>query len=210
MNPTTTHHLMRHVANYMAPDIRWNLLEHAEGFCDYALTDYALISCQRINVAVAAILCGLQNIGQVQQQEAWLVEELQRHCNVGTTREDQQEITAVRHKLQAIFYKNFPHLAPPSAVPPQSDSDQRALSPTGVDAFPSSRSSSPVHFSQDGHNAVACVASSSSSFDAGPTKVAMTSHSTSHSTSHPTTTTSFCAIGSGGGGFASSSSSAFA
>ena len=62
MNPITTHHIMRHVANYLPAEIRWSLLEHSEGFCDYALTDYSLIACKKINVATAAVLCGLVNI----------------------------------------------------------------------------------------------------------------------------------------------------
>jgi hypothetical protein len=136
MNPTTTHHIMRHVANSLAPEIRWNLLEHAEGFCDYALTDYSLLGCEKINVAVASVLCGLNNIGRSSHDEKWLIAELQNNVGVGVTFHDQQEITMVRNKLQAVFYKNFPHLKP----------NERALSPVGVDAFPTSRSNSPVHY----------------------------------------------------------------
>ena len=134
---------MRHVANYLSPDIRWNLLEHAEGFCDYALTDYEFIRCSKINVAVAAVLCGLQNIGRSQFDEGWLVSELQNYVFVGVTQADQAEIQLVRQKLSAVFYKNFPHLAP-KVTSTTLAVDTRALSPTGVDAFPSSRSSSPV------------------------------------------------------------------
>lgn len=31
MNPTTTHSIMRHVANFVDANVRWALLEHAEG-----------------------------------------------------------------------------------------------------------------------------------------------------------------------------------
>ena len=66
------HHIMRHVANYIPASIRWSLLEHAEGFCDYALTDYDLISMSKINVATAAVLCGLNNIGRKNEDEYWV------------------------------------------------------------------------------------------------------------------------------------------
>lgn len=140
MNPITTHHIMRHVANYIPASIRWSLLEHAEGFCDYALTDYDLISMSKINVATAAVLCGLNNIGRKNEDEYWLMNELNTHCNIGSTTLDQMEIETIRTKLTAVFYKNFPHLKPVV--------DTRGVSPTGVDAFPHVRSSSPTYNQQ--------------------------------------------------------------
>ena len=38
--------------------------------------------------------------------------ELNTHCNIGSTTLDQMEIETIRTKLTAVFYKNFPHLKP--------------------------------------------------------------------------------------------------
>ena len=145
-------------------EIRWSLLEHSEGFCDYALTDYSLIACKKINVATASVLCGLANIGRTAIDETWLTQELMHHIGVGRTKQDRKEITVIRKKLTAVFYKNFPHLRPrASQEQPQRDEQvvvkhgrseeqqlhataQRTVSPTGVDSFPGSRSNSPVHY----------------------------------------------------------------
>ena len=38
--------------------------------------------------------------------------ELNTHCNIGSTTFDQMEIETICTKLTAVFYKNFPHLKP--------------------------------------------------------------------------------------------------
>ena len=90
---------MRHVANYIPASIRWSLLEHAEGFCDYALTDYDLISMSKINVATAAVLCGLNNIGRKNEDEYWV-------SGCSTTKEKRRKKKKKMFFSSLFFVKN--------------------------------------------------------------------------------------------------------
>jgi hypothetical protein len=136
MNPTTTHKIMRHVANFADASVRWELLEHAEGYCDYSLTDYSFLQSSRASIAIAAVLCSLTNIGRPQDVGPILAE-MRRLGVVQPYME--AEIARVRTKLLEIFYKNFPHLRPTTPA-------TRSNSPTGVDAIfaVSSRCASPA------------------------------------------------------------------
>jgi hypothetical protein len=134
-----THHIARHIANIIAPDLRWSLLEHVEGFCDYGLTDFSLLKCKKINVATASVLAAMSNIGCNKRDQDCVMRELVNYCNVGTTTADLNEIQHVTQTLLKVFYKNFPHLAP--AITDLSQNVQqlnhtgRTISPSGVDEF---------------------------------------------------------------------------
>jgi hypothetical protein len=106
------------------------------GYCDYSLTDYSFLQSSRASIAVAAVLCGLTNVGREQDVEPILAE--MRRLGVVTPAME-PEIALVRTKLLDVFYKNFPHLRPATPA-------TRSNSPTGVDgvfAAPS-RCASPL------------------------------------------------------------------
>ena len=96
------------------------------------------------------------------------------NVGVGRTDSDRKEITMIRKKLTAVFYKNFPHLRPMATQEKLRQQQQqqeqqereeeivnkrrldgtvqRTVSPTGVDSFPGSRSTSPVHYNNNNNN----------------------------------------------------------
>ena len=91
-----------------------------------------MLRVRRTSVAVAAVLCALRNINRLQDQ-GWLLNELLKIGVVQT--EHLCEINHLRGKLLAVFYKNFPHLAPdvlPDMSTPTYDPRAATQSPTGV------------------------------------------------------------------------------
>ena len=97
--------------------------QHNAGYCDYSLTDYSFLAHNRASVAVAAVICGLTNIGRTRDIDP-LMAELGR---LGVVKPEMvPEIALIQNKLLEVFYKNFPHLRPAA-------SSSRSTSPTGVD-----------------------------------------------------------------------------